>query len=77
MSTGTPTELLKLWKLENMTPEMAVGHILQNLVKQQATLIDLRADVDRLIAQTRLPSNTKSKAKPSKPDETPDPDQPS
>jgi len=77
MSTVTPTELLKLWKLENMQPEMAVGHILQNLVKLQTILVDLRADIDRLIAHTRLPPNAKSKAKPSKPDETPDPEQPS
>jgi len=56
---------------------MAVGHILQNLVKLQTILVDLRADIDRLIAHTRLPPNAKSKAKPSKPDETPDPEQPS
>ncbi len=55
MSTVTPTELLKLWTLENMQPEMAVGHILQNLVKLQTMVIDLRIDVDRLIALTKLP----------------------
>ena len=34
MSTLTPTELLNLWKQEQMTIEMSIGHILQNLVKQ-------------------------------------------
>lgn len=76
MSTITPTEQLKLWKLENMQLEMAVGHILQNLVKLQTILADLRTDVDRLMAHTKLPSNPKGKPKPSKPDETSDPEQP-
>ena len=56
MSTMTPAELLNLWKQEQVTVEMATGHLLQNLVKQQATLESLsgllsklRADVDRLL----------------------------
>ncbi len=57
MSTMTPAELLNLWKQEQVTVEMTTGHLLQNLVKQQATLealtgllSKLRADVDRLLA---------------------------
>lgn len=57
MSTITPEELFAAWKLEQASVEMAIGQTLQNLVKQQAalevhnqTLLNLRADVDRLIA---------------------------
>jgi hypothetical protein len=32
MSTITPQELLKLWQLEKITCEMAIGHLIQNLV---------------------------------------------
>jgi len=50
---------------------------LQNLVKLQTMVIDLRIDVDRLIALTKLPPDTKGKFKPSKPDEMPELQQPS
>ncbi len=43
MSTVTPSELLNLWKQEQLTIEMAIGHILQNLVKQQTLLETLLA----------------------------------
>ncbi|MFN8489197.1 MAG: hypothetical protein U0350_16540 [Caldilineaceae bacterium] len=51
MSTQTPSELLNLWKQEQMTAEMAIGHILQNLVKQQAALEAL------LMTQNKLSMN--------------------
>ena len=38
MGTITPSELLKLWKLEKLSVEMAVGHILQNLVNMHTTI---------------------------------------
>jgi len=73
MSTVTPEELLKQWKLESIPLEMAMGHVLQNLVKQQTAqealnlaLLNLCADVDRLIAHTGLTPNAGSRSKPSK-----------
>ncbi len=61
MGTITPDELLKLWKLEKVTVEMAIGHTLQNLVKLHTaietldtTLYGLRGDVDGLIAHTGI-----------------------
>jgi len=71
MGTITPTELLKQWELEKITVEMAIGHILQNLVKMQKTynarnitLYNLRADVDSLIAHTQMKPNPRGKRKP-------------
>lgn len=56
-----------------MTAEMAMGHILQNLVKMQRamdatniTLYHLRADVDSLIAHTKMKPNPRGKKKPPK-----------
>jgi len=73
MSTVPPTELLKLWDREEMTSEMAIGHMLQNMAKEQTTLeafqrtlYNLRADIDRLIAHTGLPSSPKGKQQPPK-----------
>lgn len=70
MSTLSPSALLKAWAVDNMPPEMAIGHVLQNLVKlasmletHTVMLHNLRADVDRLIAQVGLPPDPKSKHK--------------
>jgi hypothetical protein len=75
MGTITPNELLRLWELEKITIEMAVGHVLQNMVKMQTaqdtcniTLYNLRADVDSLIAHTGIKPNLKGKKKPPKKD---------
>lgn len=38
MGTISSKELLKLWKLEKLTVEMAIGHIIQNLVNIQKTV---------------------------------------
>lgn len=72
MGTMHPQELLAQWTLEKLTSDLATGHTLQNLVKiQQAidaiiiTLYNLRADVDSLIAHTRMKPNL-SKKKPPK-----------
>jgi hypothetical protein len=61
MSTVTPKELLQLWTLEKVTAEMAIGHIIQNLVKAQTSaasrdtsLYKLRSDVDDLLAHTGI-----------------------
>ncbi len=70
MSTVTPEELLKLWKLEKVTVEMAIGHTLQNLVKVHAaietldtSLYGLRSDVDALMAHTGIESRSQGKRK--------------
>ena len=76
MSTVTPQELLKAWKREEMTVEMTLGHVVQNLVKLHTAFVDLRTDVDCLITHTGLPPSTKGRPKPSKLDEMPDPEQP-
>ena len=69
MGALTPTELLTLWKQEQVTVEMSIGHMVQNLVKQQTTIDALtsalgkmRADLDRLSAPTDKPKpDTKGK----------------
>ncbi len=37
MSTYDPEELLSQWKQHGLDVEMAMGHVLQNLVQQQVT----------------------------------------
>ncbi len=61
MSTMPPDELLKLWTLDKLPLEMAMGHVLQNLVKVQASLETLKTsshklqgNVERLAAHTRV-----------------------
>ena len=70
MSTMPPDELLKLWTLEKLPLEMAMGHVLQNLVKIQASLEALRTssrklqgNVDGLLAHTgvKIPANKRPK----------------
>ena len=38
MGTMPPKELLDLWTRDDISVEMAIGHILQNLVKLQTTV---------------------------------------
>lgn len=71
MGTMHPQKLLNKWQLEEMTVEMEIGHILQNLVKTQAAidainivLRKLRTDVDSLITHTGM--KPKGKKKPSR-----------
>ena len=68
MATVTPDELLRLWRQESVTLEMAIGHLIQNLVKQQAaiaamqsTLSALRVDVDRMTPSPTVESTTKGR----------------
>lgn len=68
MATYAPAELLQLWKTEQITVEMATGHLLQQLVKlyneletQRAAMINLRADVDRLLIHAQLQPPVKGK----------------
>jgi hypothetical protein len=73
MGTMLPKELLKLWELAKISVEMAIGHILQNVVKIQTaidtinlTLRHLRTDVDYLAAHNGVQLPSKSKKKPPK-----------
>jgi len=45
MATVDPEELLRLWTRERVTAEMAIGHILQNLVLQHTTIRSLQATI--------------------------------
>lgn len=65
MSTLTPPELLNLWKQEQMTVEMAMGHILQNLVKQHMALETLLTTQNKLSTEMNslsVTTNAKSDA---------------
>jgi len=55
MGTMPPNELLRLWKLEKLPTEMAIGHILQNLVRIEdvqntfsSTVYEVKADINCL-----------------------------
>jgi hypothetical protein len=68
MGTVSPEELLKLWQLEKVTVEMAMGHVVQNLVSMHAlvkanntTLHKLRADVRDLLAHSGSKPRSKDK----------------
>ena len=73
MGTMSPHDLLRKWRLEVISTEMATGHIVQNLVNIQTaidalniTAYNLRADLDSLITHTGMPPDTKgAKKKPS------------
>lgn len=49
MGTMPPEELARLWRQEQMTVEMAIGHITQNLVQFQGAL-----DAHRQLLQASL-----------------------
>jgi len=51
MSTITPQELLNKWKLEQIPVEMAMGHVLQNLVQQQTAIESLFLATSKLSTQ--------------------------
>ena len=51
MATLPPKELLALWKREQLSVEMATGHMLQQLVAQQSTNEALKQAVGLLQAQ--------------------------
>jgi hypothetical protein len=55
MTTQSPDELLRLWAGERLSVDMAVGHMLQNLVQQQASISALQMAVARLNAIDRSP----------------------
>ena len=48
MGTVTPDELLRLYTLEEITTEQAVGHIVQNLAQIKKSLETLRKELETL-----------------------------
>lgn len=61
MSTYPPDQLLQLWKSEQIDSQMAIGHVLQNLVtlaelvnKLNAAQVRVKLDVDNLMQQVKL-----------------------
>ncbi len=71
MGTIPPPELLKQWQVSDLTAEMAIGHLIQNIVKLDERLTEmhksarkLRIDVDSLIAHTNLPLPVKTVPQP-------------
>ena len=73
MATVPPDELLRLWSRESLTSEMAIGHLIQNLVQQQAalaamqsTLSGLRKDVERIAAPPPATTENAANRRPAK-----------
>ncbi len=72
MEPIAPNQLLYLWSRGAISTEEAVRQIIQNLIRLQRvfnalniTIYNLRADVDSLIAHTRMPIEPKGSSKPS------------
>jgi len=71
MSTLPPKELLSLWSREELSVEMATGHVLQHLVAMQTTIETLKTavsilqgQIDRLNAPPEGSPSGKGKKKP-------------
>ncbi len=62
MGTISPQELTQMWQRETISPEMVIGHILQNLVNLQkaldatnTTYFTLRADLEEVRNFIQMP----------------------
>jgi hypothetical protein len=51
MGTMTPEELLRRWSGENLSADMAIGHVLQHLVKLHTTVESLNRTISKLRAE--------------------------
>ena len=67
MGTMPPENLVTLWARDDMPVEMAIGHILQNLAKLQATveanqrrIHQLQLTLENLIGKDKIPQKTTS-----------------
>jgi len=67
MATINPEELLRLWSAEKLTSEMAIGHLLQNLVLQQSSIGNLQASIASLRAEVQKLSGPEPDEPPSAP----------
>ncbi len=72
MEPIAPNQLLHLWSRGAISTEEAIRQIIQNLIRLQRvldtlniTVYNLRADVDSLIAHTRMPIEPKGSPRPS------------
>lgn len=73
MGTVKPIALLKLWDLEQITPEMAIGYLIQNQIELDKAIQEvklsqssLQTDVNSLIAHTKMQQKSKGRKKPQK-----------
>jgi len=65
MGALTPTELLRGWEQGTVPPEMAIGHLVQNLVKLQTSLeLHMHALAQLRAACANQPSPTGTRAAP-------------
>ena len=72
MGTMTPSELLRLYTLEKITDQQAIGYMLQNQVLLHAALetIDkMKQDIERLKAFVGMEPEAKPKKKEKRRDE--------
>jgi hypothetical protein len=53
MSTYEPEKLLSLWQREQITHEMATGHVLQHLLLHQKAIRELTTMLDALMKQVQ------------------------
>ena len=66
MGTMTPSELLRLYTLEKITDQQAIGYMLQNLVLLHAaleTIEKMKQEIERLKAFTGMEAESKPKKK--------------
>ncbi|MEZ4735186.1 MAG: hypothetical protein R3E79_49455 [Caldilineaceae bacterium] len=56
MSTYPATDLLKRWALGEITPEQAIGHLVQNLVAVTQQLAELEKRLRQLEQQRSNPA---------------------
>ena len=52
MGTKTPEQLLADWKLEKISTEQAIGHILQNMIRIEREFHDLNNAMFQMIKRT-------------------------
>lgn len=58
MSTKPPEQLLADWKLEKISTEQAIGHILQNMIRLEREFHDLNNAMFELIKRSNDNTNT-------------------
>ena len=52
MGTKTPEQLLADWKLEKISTEQAIGHILQNMIRIEREFHDLNNAMFQMIKRS-------------------------
>ncbi len=54
MSTHDPKKLLSLWRKEKIDVDMAIGHLLQNLINQQKSLATTNATTTQIQSSRKM-----------------------